>query len=148
MFVGFLPKTLNGCATEVSSFVLELPRPKPVVVLSAELEVGDILDNSSLGNPSEVIKMSCKVESLTLDSVLVRAEAVFEFRNLDCFEVVGAGGVPTILVNAPWSDPGRTRSILIWPTILGLFVGVKPLSKLLAVVFLISLFTLSKSILS
>ena len=89
---------LSGCAGDVSSF---LTRPKPVVVFSAVLDVGAIFDSSSIGSPPEVIKMSCNVESLMLGSVLVDVEAAFEFRNRDCLEVVGAGGVPTIFVNAP-----------------------------------------------
>ena len=136
--VGFLPNTLRGCAAEVSL-------PKPVVVLSAELDVGAILDSSSIGSPSEVMNISANVDSLMLDGVLVGAEGL----NLDCFEVVGDCGVPTIFVKAPWSDPGRTRSILIWPTTLGFFVGENgTLSKSVAVVFLISLLTSSKSMLS
>ena len=89
-FVGFRPNTLRGCAAEV---VL----PKLVVVLSAELEVGAIFDSSSIGNPSEVMNISRNVESLTLDGVLVCVAG----RNLDCLEVVGDCGVPTIFVNAP-----------------------------------------------
>ena len=103
--VGFLPKTLRGCATEVSSTDLNVvpPLPKLVVVRSAELEVGDILDNSNVDNPSEVMNRSRNVESLTLDSVLLPVlKAELEFRNLlVCFDVVLGEGVPTIFVNAP-----------------------------------------------
>ena len=55
------------------------------------------------------MKISRNVESLMLAGVLVGVAG----RNLDCLEVVVDCGVPTIFVNAPWSDPGRTRSIRI-----------------------------------